>query len=292
LLATSTHGFARTEILAGTGTAAFPAAPIVSETFMLSIPEIQGTASRAPRIAVTVVRSSLPGRHPFLVLEHGRAGDAAERGRLALPIYPANARYFATHGFSVLIPLRLGYGSAAGPDLEFTGECDDKRFADGVAPAISETRALLRFAASLPYIDAHRGLILGESFGGLVAIAAAAAHLPGVVGVINIAGGDGGDTLHRPAQPCGADRMSQAFASYGATSRLPSLWLYSANDRLWGTAYPKQWFAAFVGAGGNGEFVLLPADKNNGHYIFNRNAQAWHPAVERFIAKLGFAARD
>jgi hypothetical protein len=64
--------------------------------------------------------------------------------------------------------------------------------------------------------------------------------------------------------------------------------MYSLNDRYWGTEYPKQWFDAFIHSGGKGEFVSLPADKNNGHYIFTRNAMAWHPAFETFIHKLGF----
>jgi dienelactone hydrolase len=297
----SASGFAQATTAAAQNTEVLPTARIISETVTLNIADVAavvaggGSAAITPgarQITVSIVRTDRPGRHPFLVLEHGRAGDAAERARLALPIYPANARYFAAHGFIVLTPLRAGYGSAQGPDLEFTGECADKHFAAGVAPAVKETRALLEFAASLPYVDAHRGLIVGESFGGLVAVAAAAARLPGVLGVVNVAGGDGGDSLHRPEQPCGADRMSASFAAYGANSRLPTLWLYSANDRLWGTDYPKQWFTAFTSAGGHGEFVLLPADKNNGHYIFNRNAEAWHSAFQRFIATLGFAPNE
>jgi hypothetical protein len=32
--------------------------------------------------------------------------------------------------------------------------------------------------------------------------------------------------------------------------------------------------------------VALPADKNNGHFIFNRNALAWQPRFETFVAGL------
>jgi homoserine acetyltransferase len=89
-------------------------------------------------------------------------------------------------------------------------------------------------------------------------------------------------------KPCRPDQLRDVFAHYGKTNRVPNLWMYSLNDRLWGTQYPKQWFDAFHQAGGKGEFVQLPADKNNGHYIFVRNAEAWHPAFEAFIKKLGF----
>ena len=81
--------------------------------------------------------------------------------------------------------------------------------------------------------------------------------------------------------------MARTLAAYGRRDRVPTLWLYSANDRYWGTKAPRRWFDAFVAAGGEGRFIELPADKNNGHFIFNRNPQAWHGAFEVFAASLG-----
>jgi hypothetical protein len=102
---------------------------------------------------------------------------------------------------------------------------------------------------------------------------------------VNISGGDGGNARTRADEPCRPDQMRETFARYGSANRLPTLWMYSANDRVWGPVYPRQWFAAFTHAGGRGQFVELPADKNNGHYIFNRNAAAWHPAFEAFLGQ-------
>lgn len=240
-------------------------------------------------IAVSVLYRPSAGKHPFLILEHGRASEPGARQALGLASYPANARYFAGLGFVVLIPTRIGYGVSGGPDVEYTGECGDKHFAAGVTAAVLETAQIIDYAASLKFVDARHGLVLGESFGGVVAIAAAAARLPGLVAAVNIAGGDGGDSVLRPDEPCRPDRLAETFRSYGRTERLPTLWLYSANDRVWGSAYPGIWFSAFTAAGGNGRFVGLPADKNNGHYIFNRNPAAWHPAFERFIEPLKLA---
>jgi len=260
----------------------------VSETLHVPVRLATSTGTSVTQIIdVAVMRNAGSVRRPFVLLLHGRSADAAERARLALPIYPANARYLAGQGFVVLIPLRIGYGISGGPDLESTGPCDDKHFTSGVSPAVEEARQVLAYATALPYVDARRGIVMGESFGGLAAIAAAAAAWPGVVGAVSIAGGDGGDSLHRPDRPCGAERLSASFAAYGAANRVPTLWLYSANDRLWGSELPRAWYAAFMHAGGHGEFVELPADKNNGHFIFNRNAAAWHPAFERFMESVG-----
>ena len=238
-------------------------------------------------VAMRIIRARTDARRPFLVLLHGRPADAAGRAAIGLAAYPANSRYFAERGFVVLIPTRVGYGVTRGPDVEYTGECQQKRFAPGVDAAVSETRQVVAYAAQLPFVDPARGLVLGESFGGLAAIAVAAADLPGVLGVINIAGGDGGDSLHRTDEPCQPDLLGAAYADYGARNRLATLWLYSANDRLWGTRHPVRWFAAFKGAGGRGRFVALPADKNNGHYIFTRNPPAWQPAFENFVVETG-----
>lgn len=269
------------------------AAPLRADAVVFETLHVPVHLSGSPGTSVTqiidvaVMRNVGPERRPLLLLLHGRSADPAERARLALPIYPANARYLADQGFVVLIPLRIGYGIAGGPDLEATGPCEDKHFTSGVLRAVEETQQVFAYATALPYVDARRGIVMGESFGGLAAIAATAVPWPGVVAAVNIAGGDGGDSLQRPDHPCGPERLTETFAAYGAANRVPTLWLYSANDRLWGSELPRAWYAAFVKAGGHAEFVELPADKNNGHFIFNRNAAAWHPAFERFIASLG-----
>jgi dienelactone hydrolase len=264
------------------------AKPIVETTIRVpvALPAAPGDGKRRD-IFVTVVTKGEPGRRPFIVLLHGRGTDAAERAAVGLQAYPANARYFAERGFAVLVPTRAGYGMSGGPDVEYTGDCTSKSYATALNVAVSETRQVLEYARQLPYIDTDHGIVLGESFGGLIAIAAAASDLHGVVGVVNIAGGDGGDSLRHVDQPCRPDQLRDAFERLGHSNRKPTLWMYSSNDRVWGPVYPKQWYAAFRAAGGRGEFVGLPADKNNGHFIFNRNPPAWQPPLEAWLDRLG-----
>lgn len=107
--------------------------------------------------------------------------------------------------------------------------------------------------------------------------------MPGVLAAVNFAGGGGGDPVDRPEKPCSPERLHDMIASYGATARIPTLWLYSANDRYWGPDLPRQWFKAFIDRGGKAEFVALPAHGDDGHGSFTRNPAAWRPAVERFL---------
>jgi len=263
-------------------------AEIIEQTIRLPVTlRMPGEPELRQDIAVTIVREAATGRQPFLVLLHGRGASQAERTAMGLKTYPANSRYFASKGFVVLVPTRVGYGVSGGPDVEYTGTCASKRFADGAEIALSQVRQVLARAQGLPYVDPDHGIVVGESFGGLAAIAIASSDIRGVVAAINISGGDGGNARNRPDDPCRPDQMRDTFARYGSSNRLPTLWMYSANDRVWGPVYPRQWFAAFTHAGGRGQFVELPADKNNGHYIFNRNAAAWHSAFEGFVSRLG-----
>lgn len=237
-------------------------------------------------VLVTEVKDTQRARRPWVVLLHGRPADPNSAKAMGQVKYPANARYFAERGYAVFVPTRVGYGFTGGPDLEYSGPCDAKRYDQSAPAVVDEVGQLIARIQTLPDIDANHGLIVGESTGGVAAIALAAKRPRGLVGVVNISGGDGGSPAHLD-EPCGGKILEQAFEAWGRTSKLPSLWMYSLNDRFWGLQWPHLWFDAYIGGGGRGTFVQLPADKNNGHYIFMRNALAWHPAFERFAQTLG-----
>jgi dienelactone hydrolase len=133
-----------------------------------------------------------------------------------------------------------------------------------------------------------RGVVVGQSFGGATAIAAASMNPSGVVAAINFAGGGGGDPDNRPENPCRPDLLEKVLASYGKTSKVQTLWLYSENDRYWGKALPKKWAGEFVSAGGQAAFVQLPPYKDDGHASFTGNRAAWSAPVEEFLKKAGF----
>src|SRR5262249_55606228 len=82
----------------------------------------------------------------------------------------------------------------------------------------------------------------------------------------------------------------ELFATYAATARIPTLWLYSENDKYWGPTLPRSWLETFTEHGGRGQFVQLPPYKADGHPIFTGNPQAWRPAVEEFLASFCQAA--
>ena len=273
--------------------AAFFCAPaharVVEETFELpvEVKDIHGKAHRH-NFTVTVFRDEERAKSPFLVISHGR-GDAEARARLGRSRYVANARYFVSKGFAVFVPTRVGYGMSRGYDVENSGSCSQREFAPAFEAGAVQVGAVIRYAKTLPFVEPSRGVLVGQSVGGAISLALAAKNIEGVLGAINFAGGSGGDPDLRPEDPCSETILRRVFASYGAKAKIPTLWLYSENDRWWGKDQPHAWFKAFRAHGGRGEFIQLPAHGDDGHASFTRNPEAWKPAVEKFLAGVGFA---
>lgn len=233
-----------------------------------------------------------PAPQPFLVLGHGRPANGNFAG-YKWTSYRKQGEYFVARGFAVFIPLRVGYGETGGPDVEESGSCSFRNYDHAYKVGGIQTLKVIELARTKPYVAPDKGIVVGQSFGGTLAIEAAARNLPGVLATVNFAGGGGGNPLTRPENPCRADQLEDLFAGYGKTAKIPTLWLYSENDRYWGKRLPKEWFDAFVRAGGKGEFVQLPPLKDaDGHLAFSRSMDAWQPHFERFVQSIGLATRD
>ena len=78
-----------------------------------------------------------------------------------------------------------------------------------------------------PYVDRTRIVVIGQSHGGLTAMAFATQHYEGVRGVINFAGG-----LRLKGTRCfdWQDNLVHALRTFGAAARYPTLWFYGEND--------------------------------------------------------------
>ena len=185
-------------------------------------------------LVVTVFTPQGEGRHPLMVISHGRAGDAAGRAKLGRARYATAARYFTDAGFVVAVPVRLGYGATGGPDLENSGPCGDRRFTPMFNRAASEIAQVIEAMARRPDVDPANVVALGQSVGGGSTVALAAAGPAGVRAAINFAGGSGGDPVKSPGKPCGPERLQETYAGYAATTRMPMLWIYTENDLYWG----------------------------------------------------------
>jgi CubicO group peptidase (beta-lactamase class C family)/dienelactone hydrolase len=248
----------------------------------VEVADATGQLVRQP-IKVTVFRDEARAKSPFLILNHGRSSDPTKRAAIRPAQFAANARYFASLGFAVFFPVRIGNGATGGPDLDASGPCRAKNYPRSYEVGAIQSEAVIARAKSLPYVDPARGIVLGQSYGGTLAITLAAKHIEGVLAAVNFAGGGGGRPQTHPGAPCGANRLTALFVDYGAAARIPTLWFYSENDRYWGRTLPRTWHKAFTEKGGRAEFIELPAYKEDGHPIFTGIPGSWKPAFERFV---------
>ena len=240
------------------------------------------------KITVTIWRDDAIKKAPYLLFSHGRAGTDQERGKFGRSSEKRNSEYFVSKGFTVILPTRIGYGVSGGPDADYSGACGNKNYLEARKVAIDQSKQVLNHVFDFSYIDRTKGIVVGQSVGGFTTIGLSAENISGLKGAINFAGGDGGDPIKSAEKPCGDYLIKDTFAKYGASNKVPTLWLYSVNDKYWGEQLPKDWFAAFQKAGGKGQFISLPAYKEDGHSIFRGDLNAWKNDFEKFIKEIGF----
>ncbi|HEY4066723.1 MAG TPA: hypothetical protein VGM74_07490 [Burkholderiaceae bacterium] len=240
------------------------------------------------QIPVVIFRPDGPGPFPLVIMNHGRAPSdhRATQGRQRFEPF---SRYMVSKGFVVLLPTRVGYADTYGDfDPESTGSCSAMQLEPQAQAASDQVLATLAFAKTLPYVDASRWIVAGQSVGGLTTVATTWRHPPGLVGAINFAGGTGGDPARSPGRPCNPRRTESLWGSKAAEATAPMLWFYWENDEYWGPDNPKRWHEAWVHGGGRAEFHQLAPAGKTGHGAMAFDMDHWVPYAEAFLAQLGF----
>ena len=81
---------------------------------------------------------------------------------------------------------------------------------------------------------------------------------------------------------------SHAAAKYGATARVPMLWIYTENDSFFEPALAKRMADAYDGAGGRATYRPLGAFGRDGHGLAgsDNGVAIWSPLLESFLASL------
>lgn len=162
-----------------------------------------------------------PGPFPVVIHSHGRAGSRFDRVKMEYPVAVGHGNYWLRKGVALLAPVRPGYGATGGPDVEDSGvkwngsECyTDPDFTRVALNARRTVVATYEWALQQDWVRKDRILLQGQSVGGMTTIAAGALNLPGVVGVVNFAGGSGGYPEMSPGRSCKPALLAD----------LPALW--------------------------------------------------------------------
>ena len=71
----------------------------------------------------------------------------------------------------------------------------------------------------------------------------------------------------------------------GAADKVPELWFYADNDRLYNEALIHEYYQAFTAAGGSTRFELFHGIPGNGHVLL-LYPDRWRPIADQFLATL------
>lgn len=270
-------------VLAGLMLLASPGAWGAGAEAQVRIPFAASGPGASLTLEAAVYRPDGDRRFPVAVLSHGSPRDANQRKTMR-PDFNTLRAWLVDQGYAVVVPMRRGFGDSDGTYVEGYGQCADADYVAAGRAAADDVDAAVRYVREQPYADAGRIVLFGHSAGGFASLAEASRNHDGVIAVVSFAGGKGSA---RPDFVCSPEREIDAMKVFGTTTRVPTLWIYAANDHFFGPAFARQMFDAFVAGGApRAEFFAAPAAGGDGHMFIFLDPAAWKPVVAGFLQKL------
>lgn len=222
-------------------------------------------------LQTTVFKPSGDGPFPLFVFNHGhnpgslKFGHWQERERSLLLTSELLKR-----GYVVVLPMRRGYAeSGPGSPMGFTSQHED-------------IFAVLDYLKSISYIDMNRIVIGGVSLGGSVSMALSTQkhNIPGLKGVINVAGGLPVDSSFS---------FEHQLKELSNPNNAPSLWIYGDNDYLTTPEHLDRLIAAYKTNNPRFKVYRLGVfQDSDAHYILYRPSavKLWMPEIDSFLNEL------
>lgn len=265
------------------------ARPAIAQDYIREELRIPMPAAGPRGLEALLIRPAGSGPHPLALISHGAPRDAAARASMS-----ANALYrqgieFARRGFAALIVMRRGYATSGGAYAENSGPCANPDYLRTARASAVDLRAAVQAVKSRADVTTDRFIAVGTSAGGFASIALSADPPQGLAAAINFAGGRGS---RADSDVCDEDALVRAFAVLGRTSRIPTLWIYTENDKYFSPALARRMHAAFTGAGGRTKFVNAAAFGEDGHTLFSRGIPIWTAMVDEFLRAQDLGRRD
>lgn len=224
-------------------------------------------------------------RRPVAIINHGTS--EATRLAVAMPVYYWLSRWFVERGYVVVLPQRRGHGATGGAMAEAVGNCADPDHYRSGQAAADDIQGAVDYMAAQPFAAPDETVVIGISSGGWASLALAARNPAGVRAVVNIAGGRGGRPFgHRADTVCGEQRLIATAREFGHAARVPTLWLYAANDSYFRPDLARALASAWQDGGGEAALHVFPPYGGDGHGLADDRAgwDVWGATVEAFLA--------
>ncbi|WP_028134769.1 alpha/beta hydrolase family protein [Bradyrhizobium japonicum] len=266
------------------------ATPVRAAEFYIEDLRIPMAQAGSQGLEAFLVRPAGAKRYPLALLSHGSPRSFEDRATMSAHRYYGIALEYARRGFAALVVMRRGYGTSPGGRIDSVGGCAKAAYLPAAAVAVADLRAAIDAMARRADVTTSGMIAAGHSAGGLATIALTAQAPPGLVAAINFAGGRGSRDDDDVCNPSG---LVQAFTAFGKSSRVPTLWVYAANDSYFGPELARRLHDGFRAGGGNATFIAAPAYGDEGHYLYSvAGRPQWTPYVDAFLRQRGLLNRD
>jgi len=228
-------------------------------------------------LETTIFKPPGPGPFPIVIMNHGKdLGPARGQARVT---YKNFAQQFFDRGYAVILPMRRGFAQSTGPFME--DGCDLATTGRHQGDDISE---ILNYLKQLPWVDSNHIIIAGQSFGGLATMGFGSTNYPGVKLLINFAG------VLKFERGCDwKAAMVDAFAKYGETAKIPSVWFYGVNDSYTSPEMAEQLYNVYTQHGAPAKLISFGPFKADAHGLIGwiDGVQIWWPWVEKELIAAG-----
>lgn len=222
--------------------------------------------------ALLVRLKSASGRLPVALITHGQSPNQESRSATRATDYRFQARDLALRGWLAAVVIRRGFGQSDGPRLDKLS-CGNPKAGEQWVESARDLMAALEEIRRRPDAAPDIAIAIGASTGGVAALALAAAQPTGLKGVINISGGE----RMLDCLPISETAMVSAITELAPRVKVPSLWVYAANDSYFGPKLVDRMHEAGLAEGMTVRRVALGAMGSDGHIIFRHfpGRRAW-----------------
>ena len=225
--------------------------------------------------SLMVKKSRATGPLPVALITHGTALSDSENRAENVEKFSSRAHDMAARGWLAVVVIRRGYGRSDGALPKDT--CKKPHIKQDLDAAADDLQAVINVVKTRPDVDPSRMIAIGDSSGGGTVVALGARNPPGLVGVVSVSGG-----VHLGCAGWD-DRLVETYRAYGATSRVPNLWLYMKNDSYFPPQVVGRMQAAFLDGSGDARLMEFDPSLDEGHYIFLNGGRAWLIEMDRFL---------
>ena len=264
-------------------TGAFADKPIPRASLVREEAKLEATYSGGQAIEHQMLWVRPPGKGPFplAVVTHGTEKEAEEALRATRPEdYIGIAEEMARRGWAVAVLMRRGYGRSGGTYAEPVGPCETADYVKAGNATADDLEAAINGLSRMPLVDARQIVALGQSSGGLGVMAFAGRAVSGLKGAVSFSGGRGA----RPPNVDCEDRLVGAYATFGRSAKVPSVWLYAEGDSYFRPELIRMLHKTYSDNGGRATLHLLTGVEGDGHTLFRRrNIPLWREPLDAFL---------